>query len=81
MKLFRYISAAFVAAIAAVAFTACDSKNEPDYEPSGPTAPGQRVFFSSPEVTLNVADDVNSAVVKIYRPQDYAASALTGPNM
>lgn len=77
MKLFRYISAAFVAAIAAVAFTACDSKNEPDYEPSGPTASGQRVFFSSPTVTLNVADDVNSAVVKVYRPQDDAASALT----
>lgn len=75
MKLSAYISLAMLAALAAM--TACDGKNEPEYSPSEPVASGRRVFFASPTVQLNVGDDAESAVVKLYRPQDDAASALT----
>lgn len=75
MKLSAYLSVAMMAVLAVL--TACDGKNEPEYSPSDPAASGQRVFFASPTVQLNVGDDAESVAVKLYRPQDDAAPALT----
>lgn len=77
MKFSRYISVFLLALASSVAFTSCDGKDEPGYKPSDPTVSGRRVFFASPVVQINVGDDANSAVVKVYRPQDDSKSALT----
>lgn len=61
-----YISAALMAL---TAFSACDTKDDPSYEPAEPTTPGERVYFESASEEFEVKDGENSVSIDIFRPE------------
>lgn len=77
MKIKQYISGALMALTMGVAFTGCDGKDEPVYEPSATPTEAERVFFAAPTASQIVTDDATSFTVPVYRPENANAPELT----
>lgn len=64
-------------ALATLALTACDGKNEPEYTPAETPAETQRVYFAAPTVSEIVTADATAFNVNVYRPENEKAGELT----
>lgn len=78
MNISKYLSVGLIALLGA-AFTACDGKDEPDYQNPSKPAETQRVYFANSSVSEIVAADQTSIEVPVYRPdgEDNVKEALT----
>lgn len=76
MKIKHYISVAMLALVGA-AFTGCDGKEDPTYDPAATPADAQRVFFAKPSMSQIVTEDATSFNVPVYRPENASTGELT----
>lgn len=76
MKIKQYLSVALVA-LAGVAISGCDGKEEPEYAPATKPAEAQRVYFAKASMSTIVAQDQTVFIVPLYRPENADASELT----
>lgn len=76
MNISKYLSVGLIALVGA-AFTACDGKDEPDYQPSSKPAETQRVYFAKSSVSEIVAADQTSVEISLYRPEQGSEKELT----
>lgn len=68
MNISKYLSVGLIALMGA-AFTACDGKDEPDYQNPSKPAETQRVYFAESKKSFIVGENESSVSMSIFRPE------------